>query len=176
MTMTGVHIVSPTANEAARKARTLAQIAIPLLFVGIVFPMIGSIYLALFEPPVGSTEQSRIAETLIVLIKAVPSLLLAWSMLGLTKVLQEYELGRYLSREASAALKNVGQGGLLALVLNVIVVPPVVALLRGESLFAALNPNIFDLCVMIFASTTLTVGYVLEDAAKAIKADNDQIV
>lgn len=41
---------------------------------------------------------------------------------------------------------------------------------------AALNPNIFDLCVLMFASTTLTVGYVLEDAAKHLKAENDQIV
>lgn len=176
MTITGVHIVSPTANEAARKARTLAQIAIPLLFAGIVLPMIGSLYLAAFEPPLGARDQSRIAESLIVLLQAIPSLMLAWSMLGLAKVLEEYEAGRYLSLEASAALKRVGQRGLLALLINLIVVPPIVSLLRGESVFAALNPNIFDLCVMMFASTTLTVGYVLEDAAKAIKADNDQIV
>ena len=97
-------------------------------------------------------------------------------MLGLTKVLVEYEAGRYLSLEASAALKRVGQGGLLALLLNVIVVPPLAALLRGEAVLAAFNPNIFDLCVLMFASTTLTVGYVLEDAAKQLKAENDQIV
>lgn len=164
------------ANQAAHKARTLAQIAIPLLFAAIVLPTIGSLYLAAFEPPLGATDASRTAESLIVVIKAVPPLLLASSMLGLTKVLQEYEAGRYLSRAASTALKGVGQGGLLALLLNVIVVPPVVAILRGESVWSALNPDVFDLCVMMFASTVLTVGYVLEGAAKDLKADNDQIV
>ncbi len=165
--------MTTAANQVARKARTLAQIAIPLLFAGILLPTIGSLYLAAFEPAPGSDPT---AEALVVLVQAIPPLLLAWSMLGLTKVLSEYEAGRYLSREASTALKRVGQGGLLALLLNVIVIPPLVALLRGDSVFAALNPNIFDLCVMMFASTTLTVGYVLEDAAKQLKTENDQIV
>ena len=162
-----------SANQVARKARTLAQIAIPLLFAGIVLPLIGALYLAFFEPQPGADPATT---ALVALIEAVPPLILAWSMLGLTKVLVEYEAGRYLSLEASAALKRVGQGGLLALLLNVIVVPPLAALLRGEAVLAAFNPNIFDLCVLMFASTTLTVGYVLEDAAKQLKAENDQIV
>lgn len=172
MSMSGVQPVS-SANQAARKARTLAQIGIPLLFAGICLPLIGSLYLAFFEPQPGADS---VATALIVLVEAVPPLLLAWAMLGLTKVLVEYEAGRYLSLEASAALKRVGQGGLLALLLNVIVVPPLVAVLRGEPMFSGLNPDIFDLCVLMFASTTLTVGYVLEDAAKQLKAENDQIV
>jgi hypothetical protein len=172
MSMTGAETGS-SANQAARKARTLAQVAIPLLFAGVLLPMIGSVYLALFEPQPGADGATT---ALIVLIEAVPPLLLAWAMLSLTKVLVEYEAGRYLSLEASAALKRVGQGGLLALLLNVIVVPPLVALLRGEPVFEALNPHIFDLCVLIFASTTLTVGHVLEDAAKQLKFENDQIV
>ncbi|MCC6787424.1 MAG: hypothetical protein IT547_06255 [Hyphomonadaceae bacterium] len=172
MTIAGVQTVS-SANQAARKARTLAQIAIPLLFAGIVLPLIGALYLAFFEPQPGADSGTT---ALIVLVEAVPPLLLAWAMLGLTKVLVEYEAGRYLSLAASAALKRVGQGGLLALLLNVIAIPPLVAVLRGEPVFAALNPNIFDLCVLMFASTTLTVGYVLEDAAKHLKAENDQIV
>jgi hypothetical protein len=169
MTMTQ----TASANQAARKARTLAQIGIPLLFAGVLLPLIGSLYLALFEPQPGADGATT---ALIVLIEAAPPLMLAWAMLGLTKVLVEYEAGRYLSLEASGALKRVGQGGLLALLLNVIVVPPLVALLRGEAVLAALNPQIFDLCVLMFASTTLTVGYVLEDAAKQLKSENDQIV
>lgn len=172
MTMTGAQPVS-SANQAARKARTLAQIGIPLLFAGIVLPLLGSLYLAFFEPQPGADSGTT---ALIVLLEAVPPLMLAWAMLGLTKVLVEYEAGRYLSLAASAALKRVGQGGLLALLLNVIVIPPLVAVLRGEPVFAALNPNIFDLCVLMFASTTLTVGHVLEDAAKQLQAENDQIV
>lgn len=174
MTMTGVTPVS-FANQAAHKARTLAQIAIPLLFAAIILPTIGALYLAAFEPPPGATDASR-SSALIVLIKAIPPLLLAWSMLGLTKVLQQYEAGNYFSLEASTALKRVGQRGLFALLINLIVIPPIVALLRGEPVLSTFNPDIFDLCVMMFASTTLTVGYVLDDAAKALKADNDQIV
>ncbi len=173
--MVGVTSVS-AANPIARKARTLAQVAIPLLFAGIVLPAIGSLYLAAFEPPPGADDATRVSSALIVVLEAIPPLLLAWSMLGLTKVLQEYEAGRYLSMEASSALKRVGQGGLLALLLNVIVMPPIVAALSGQSVWAAFNPNIFDLCVMMFASTTLTVGYVLEDAAKQLQAEHDQIV
>ncbi len=163
-------------NSTARRARTIAQIAIPVMFAAIVLPVIGKLYFAAFEPPLGATDEMRRAEALIVLIEALPPFLLAWAMLGLTKVLREYEMGRYLSLDSSAALKRVGERGSLALLINLVAVPPVIALLRGQSVLAAIDPDIFDICVVLFASTTLTVGYVLENAAKALKAENDQIV
>ncbi len=173
MTQSAITPLSPPMNQAAHRARVLAQVAIPLLFAAIVLPLIGQIYLATFEAPANGGD--KLTAVLIILLQAAPAFALAWTMLGVAKVLAEYEAGRLLSHTASKALRNVGFGGLVALLLNVVVVPLAVGALRGD-VFAALNPDVFDLCVLMFAASMLTVGAVLEDATKTLKAENDQIV
>lgn len=174
MTMTNaVQTPAPT-NAIAHKARVSAEILIPLLFAAITLPLIGQVYLAIFEPPPGALP--ALNAVLAHLIRGAPSLIIAFSMLGIAKVLREYEQGRYVSLSASAEMKRIGTGGLIALILNALIAPALIAALRGEPIWPALNPGPFDLSIMIFASFTLTLGGVLEDAAKQLKAENDQIV
>lgn len=159
--------------SSAKRARLWAQVAIPLLIAAIALPLIGRIYLALFEPAPGEHALSLIAMHV---IGAAPAFLLAWTLMGLTKVLSEYEHGRFLSLEASAHLKRVGQGAVLALLAHFFIAPMLIALILGAPLFDALLIEPFSLGMLLFAAAMLTVGALLEDAAKALKADNDQIV
>ncbi|MBP6011802.1 MAG: DUF2975 domain-containing protein [Alphaproteobacteria bacterium] len=149
--------------------------AIPLLLAAIVLPLIGRVYLAIFEPAVPD-PQAIWTNVAVHVVEALPSLILSWTMYGVLRVLVEYGQGRYLSLRASRSLKWVGLGALVALLLNVMVVPITVAALRGSSLWIALNPHVFDLCIMMFAAGMLTIGSLLEAAARDLQSEHDQIV
>ena len=70
-----------------------------------------------------------------------------------------------LSARASAGLMRAGAGGVVALILQV-VAPVGLAALHGQPLWPALNANMFDLTVMMFASGLLMIGSALEAAAR----------
>jgi len=164
---------------AAQQQRTVrttgmwVRISTPLLFAAVVLPLIGRLYLSVFEPAGGVVVWPAVAA---IALEALPPLILAWSMFGVVGALAEYEMARYVSLKASTGLKRAGSGASIALVLQVLVVPVALAALKGEALWPAINPNVFDLAVMIFASSMLTVGSVLEAAARELQDEVDQMV
>jgi hypothetical protein len=157
----------------ARRARLMTEVTIPLLFAAIGLPLIGRLYLALFEAAVGALA---LLNAFIIVLEAAPSLILGYALLGVSGLLHEYEQGRFLSLTASSRLKRVGQWALAALLLQFVVVPVLAAALRRQAWFEALQFDVFNLGVLVFAAFMLTVGAVLEAAAKALQAENEQIV
>jgi hypothetical protein len=162
-------------QRSAQSAGMMVRIAIPLLFAAIVLPLIGRVYLAIFEPA-SADAQAIWTNAAIHIVEALPALILSLTMFGVSSVLAEYERGRFLSLRASSSLKRVGMGAIVALLLNAVAVPVAVAALRGSSLWGALNPDVFDLCILMFAAGMLTIGGVLEGAARDIQSEHDQIV
>lgn len=163
-------------QRSARQVQSLAEFTIPLLMAAIGLPLIGSLYLAAAEAPAGSDAASIAVDLAGRLITAAPSLLLAFAVFGARAVLAEYAEGRYLSAAASRALKGMGQWAIWALLLKFVAAPILVALLRGEPLAFPLSGDMFDAGVLLFAVFILVIGGVLEAAAAALKAENDQIV
>ena len=153
----------------------LVAFASPLLLAAIVLPLVGRVYLAIFEPAVPDS-QAIWTNVVVHIVEALPALILSWTMFGVGRVLLEYGEGRFLSLRASQALKWVGLGALVALLLNVVAVPVIIAALRGSSLWTALNPDVFDLGILMFAGGIQTIGSVLEAAARNLQTENDQIV
>ena len=162
-------------QRSAQSAGTMVRIAIPMLFAAIVLPLIGRVYLAVFESA-AADAQAIWTNVAVHVVEALPALILSWTMFGVSSVLAEYERGRFLSLRASLGLKRVGLGAMVALLLNALAVPVAVAALRGTPLWAALNPDVFDLCIWMFAAGMLTVGGVLEAAARDLQHEHDQIV
>ena len=164
-----------TGQQATRPVGSsfLVSMCAPILLAAVILPVIGRLYLAMFEPQAGAGP-AWIAVTAI-LIKALPPFILACSVFGLATVLSEYAQGRFVSLRASMGLKRAGAGGSIALVLQVLA-PVGIAALHGQPLWPALNPDTFDLAVMMFASSMLMIGSELEAAAKQLQAENDQIV
>ncbi len=162
-----------SAAQTAKTMRQLSQAAIPILIAVIALPLIGQIYLALFEPQPGANASALIATYI---ISAVPALILAFSLMGLAAMLREYEEGRFLSLTAGAAFKRVSAGAMIALIAHVAIAPILIGLIEGKGLGAMLQADTFLLCIMVFCAAMLTVGALLEDSARALKADNDQIV
>lgn len=160
-------------QRTVRTAGTWVRISTPVLFAAVVLPLIGRLYLALFEPADGVIAWTAVAA---IVLEALPPLILAWTMFGVVSVLAEYEMARYVSLRASAGLKRAGTGATVALILQVLVVPVGLAALHGQPLWAAISPNVFDLAVMIFASSMLTIGSVLEAAARELQDEVDQMV
>lgn len=160
-----------SASQTAKTMRQLTQVSIPLLIAAIVLPLIGQIYLALFEPAPGAHASAVIA---VDIIRAAPALLLAFSLFGLVAVLREYEEGRFFSLASSVALKRVSAGAIIAMLVQIAAAPLLIGIIEGRGdLFIF---DTFSLCLLMFAGAMLTVAALLEDAARALKADNDQIV
>lgn len=153
----------------------LVAFAAPVLLAAIVLPLIGRVYLAIFEPALPD-PQAIWTNVAVHIVEVLPALVLSWTMFGVVRVLVEYGEGRYLSLRASQALKWVGLGALVALILNVVVVPLIVAALRGSSLWTALDADVFDLGILMFAAGIQTIGNALEAAARALQNEHDQIV
>lgn len=163
--------------EQQRTARTAGvffmAMCAPILLAAVVLPVIGRLYLAVFEASAGADPTWMAVAA--ILIEAVPPLLLAWSVFGLVAVLSEYAQGRFVSLRASAGLKRAGAGATVALILQVHA-PVGLAALHGRPLWPALNPDVFDLAVMVFASGMLMIGAALEAAARELQSEVDQMV
>lgn len=162
-----------SASQTAKTMRQLSQAAIPILIAAIALPLIGQIYLALFEPQPGANAAALIGAHV---LRALPALILAGSLFGLVRVLREYEAGRFLSAEAGAAFKRVSAGAMIALIAHVAAAPILIGLIEGKSLSEMLQADTFSLCIMVFCAAMLTVGALLEDAARVLKSEHDQIV
>ena len=143
----------------------------PILTAAVVLPLIGRLYLAVFE----GTVPAGPAVAAIVL-EALPQLLLVWAVFGLIRVLSEYEQGRFVSMRASAGLQLAGSAAIVALLLQVVVVPAGLAALHGQPIWPVLRPNMFDLAMMIFAVGMTSIGGALDAAARDLQSENDQIV
>lgn len=161
-------------QRSVRSAGMWVRIATPLVFAAIVLPLIGRLYLTVFEAPAGAGPAMWTAAAAIVL-QALPPLILAWTMFGVISVLSEYEQGRFASRRASDGLKRAGAGATIAFVLQVLT-PVGLAALNGQPLWSALSPDVFDLAAMIFAAGMLTIGAALEAAARKLQSEHDQII
>ena len=164
---------SAAQQKVVRTTGLWVGLSTPILFAAVVLPLIGRVYLALFEPAGGVVAWPVVAA---IVIEALPPLILAWCMFGMVSVFAEYQMARYVSLRASAGLKRAGVGATVALLLQVIVVPVALAALKGQPLWPAINADVFDLAIMIFASSMLTVGSVLEAAARELQDEVDQIV
>jgi hypothetical protein len=162
-------------QRSVQSTGMMVRFAIPLLFAAIVLPLIGRVYLSVFEPA-AADGPAIWTNAAVHIVEALPALILSLTMFGISTVLAEYERGQFLSLKASSALKRVGQGALVALLLNAVAVPIGVAALRGTPLWTALNPDVFDLCILMFAAGMLTIGGVLEGAARDLQHEQDQII
>lgn len=166
-------VMTMTEQRSVRSAGFWMRICAPLLLAAVVLPLIGRLYLAVFEAPAGAGPMWLGAVS--IALEALPALILAWTVFGVISVLSEYEQGRFVSLRASAGLKRAGAGAAVALVLQVLA-PVGLAALHGQPLWPALHANMFDLAVMTFASGMITIGSALEAAARALQSENDQIV
>lgn len=147
------------------------QAAAPILAAAIMLPVIGRLYLAVYE----ETAPVWLAVAAIML-EALPALMLAWAVFGLIRVLSEYVHGRFVSLRASSGLQIAGTGITVGLLLHVVVVPLALAALRGQPLWPALDADVFDIALLIFAAGMMAIGSALEAAAREMQSENDQIV
>ncbi|MBN8606475.1 MAG: hypothetical protein J0L81_06115 [Caulobacterales bacterium] len=162
------HAQLESAAKQARSMRRVTEILIPLLVAAIALPLIGGVYLALFE------GRGGVVGALIHIIAATPAICAAMAVIGLHGVISEYTAGRMLSAAASDGFRRAGVWALAAFLLKLSVVPLLTAFLGGPAFdwrFDAL-----DIALMAFAALLLMIGTVIQAAAAALKAENDQIV
>lgn len=162
------------ARAQAGQMRKTIEALIPLLFAAIVLPLIGEIYLVVFEPKPWAVEVGPVRAVLIKLFRYAPALVGAFAVTMLRAVFAEYQEGRFLSAKASAAFQRAGFWALGAFFLQMLVAPLAVSLLGGEPFNWRFDP--LDIALMAFAASVLMIGGVLEAAAASLKAENDQIV
>jgi hypothetical protein len=92
----------------------------------------------------------------------------------LRPVLLEYHEGRFTAEKASRAFQWAGLFALAAFLLKLLITPLAISLLGGAAFAWRFDP--LDIALMVFASSVLMVGGVLEAAVASLKAENDQIV
>jgi hypothetical protein len=157
-----------SAAKQARSMQRITEILIPLLVAAIALPLLGSVYLALVE------GRGGVAGAMIHIIAATPAVCAAIAVIGLHGVISEYTAGRMLSASASDGFSKAGVWALAAFLLKLAVVPVLTALLGGAAFTWRFES--LDIALMAFASLVLMIGTVIQAAAAALKAENDQIV
>ena len=162
------------------KARALAgavavmnAFLIPLLVAAVGLPLIGELYLVTFEPAPWAAELGPYLAIMIKLLSYAPAIAAVGAVIVLSPVLVEYHEGRFTSKKASGAFQWAGLLALAAFMLKLLIVPLAISLLGGAF---AWRFDPLDIALMVFASSVLMVGSVLEAAAASLKAENDQIV
>lgn len=146
----------------------ITSVFIPLLIAAIALPLIGGVYLELFE------RDGGIAGAALRVIDAVPAILAAIAVISLHGVLIAYASGGLLSKRASDAFHYAGLWALGAFGVKIVLQPIVTAIISNSPYEWRFDP--FDIALMVFAALVLMVGGVLQTAAAALKAENDQIV
>lgn len=157
-----------SAAKQARSMQRVTEILIPLLVAAIALPLVGSVYLALAE------GRGGVAGAVIHIVAATPAICAAIAVIGLHGVISEYTAGRMLSATASNGFRRAGIWALAAFLLKLAVVPVLTALLGGPAF--AWRFDALDIALMAFAALVLMIGTVIQAAAAALKAENDQIV
>lgn len=172
--MSNVDIRIQKARVQAGQMRIMGSILIPMLSAAIGLPLIGEIYLVSFEPAPWAVEVGALSAILIKLLSYAPAIAAAIAVVMLQPVLVEYHEGRFVSDKASSAFQLAGICALLAFFLKLLVSPLGIALLGGAPFSWRFDP--MDLALMVFASSVLMIGGVLDAAVASLKAENDQIV
>lgn len=150
------------------------SVLIPMLVAAVGLPLIGELYLVTFEPAPWAAELGAARAIVIKLLSYAPAIAAVGAVIMLRPVLLEYHEGRFVSEKASRAFQLAGLFALAAFLLKLLVAPVAIALLGGEAF--AWRFDSLDIALMTFASSVLMIGGVLEAAAAALKAENDQIV
>jgi len=162
------------ARAQAGQMRTITDVLMPILLAAIVLPLIGDVYLTATDPAPWAAGLSAPVAVLIKLIGYTPALVGAVAVAMLRTVFAEYAEGNFLSAKASAAFQRSGIWALAAFLLKIFAAPFAVSLLGGAAFNWRFDP--LDIALMAFATSVLMIGGVLEAAATALKAENDQIV
>lgn len=162
------HARLASATKQAAAMRRTTEVLIPLLVAAIALPLIGSVYLALAEDRGGAIG------ALIHVLNATPAICAAVAVAALCGVIGEYAAGRMLSAKASTGFRRAGYWALGAFLLKIAIVPAAVALLSSEPFAWRFDP--LNIALMAFSALVLMIGTVLETAAEALQAENDQIV
>jgi hypothetical protein len=156
-----------TAKQAANMVKITALL-IPILIAAIALPLIGGVYLELFE------RDGGVAGAALRVIDAVPAIFAAVAVVSLHGVLVAYASGDLLSKRASDAFHYAGLWALAAFGVKIVLLPMATAMLTNSPYEWRSDP--LDIALMVFAALVLMIGGVLQSAAAALKAENDQIV
>jgi hypothetical protein len=164
-----------------QKARTQAgvmlvmnSVLIPMLVAAVGLPLIGELYLVTFEPAPLAAELGAPIAIAIKLLSYAPAIAAVGAVIMLRPVLLEYHEGRFISEKASRAFQLAGLFALVAFMLKMLIAPLAISLLGGAPFAWRFDP--LDIALMVFASSVLMIGGVLEAAVASLKAENDQIV
>jgi len=162
------------ARALAGGMRVMNAILIPLLLAAVGLPLIGELYQVTFEPAPWAAELGAYPAIMIKLMSYAPAIAAVGAVIMLRPVLVEYNEGRFTSEKASGAFQRAGLLALAAFMLKLLIAPLAISLLGGCTFAWRFEP--LDIALMVFASSVLMIGGVLEAAAAALKAENDQIV
>ena len=172
--MSNLELRVEKARTQAGQMLVMNSVLIPMLVAAVGLPLIGELYLVTFEPAPWAAELGAPIAIVIKLLNYAPAIAAVSAVIMLRPVLLEYHEGRFLSEKASRAFQRAGLFALAAFFLKLLIAPLVIALLGGAPFSWRFDP--LDIALMVFASTVLMIGGVLEAAAASLKAENDQIV
>ncbi len=162
------------ARTQAGLMRVMNAVLIPILIAAIGLPLIGELYLVTFEPAPWAAELGAAISIVIKLLSYAPAIAAVGAVVMLQPVLVEYHEGRFISERASRGFQLAGLLALAAFFLKLLIAPLAISLLGGPAFAWRFDP--LDIALMVFASSVLMIGGVLEAAAASLKAENDQIV
>jgi hypothetical protein len=160
------------AQKQAGVLRRTTDTLIPILLAAICLPLIGDVFLTITEPRPDALHVTQAVP--IKLLAYAPALCIAAAVIVLRRVFAEYEQGRFVSERASSGFSRAGVWAITGLMLKTFIAPILVALIGGAAFSWRFDP--FDIGLLVFAGFVLMIGSVLEAAAAALKAENDQIV
>jgi hypothetical protein len=172
--MSDMDIRIQKARAQAGQMRVMSAMLIPILIAAIGLPLIGELYLVTFEPAPWAADVGALSAVLIKLLTYAPAIAAAAAVVMLQPVLVEYHEGRFVSDKASAAFQLAGLSALAAFFLKLLVAPLAISLLGGAPFAWRFDP--LDIALMVFASSVMMIGGVLDAAVASLKAENDQIV
>lgn len=172
--MSNVDIRVEKARAQAGQMRVMNEMLIPILVAAVGLPLIGELYLVTCEPAPWAAELGAPLAIAIKLLSYAPAIAAVGAVIMLRPVLVEYHERRFISEKASRAFQLAGLFALTAFMLKLLIAALVISLLGGPAFAWRFDP--LDIALMVFASSVLMIGGVLEAAAASLKAENDQIV
>jgi hypothetical protein len=162
------------ARRSAKTLTIIGAVLTPILAAAVGLPFIGQVFLSLTEPEIGGP--GAVGETVVHIANVLPGVFLVMAVATLVGVFMEYAEGRFLSVAASQSFQRAGAWGLACVLTKMLLIPLVAGIVGGEGFAVLLGMESFDIGLLVFAVFVLSVGNVLETAAAALKAENDEIV